>query len=165
NLTFADGSTGAWSREETVFDDVRQAGYWTGMVGWYHPYCDALPDRFDECVWMPMDPIPNAVFASMGRFAHEAVAALSLLVREGLENALQTDAQLDARRRQHADALSVIDARGRAMARRMRPGLAMIHYPVPHTPDIRDLVAPARESQWTGHYANALVADEVLASL
>ena len=164
-LKFDDGG-GRWATEPSPFTRVREKNFWTGMVGWYHPYCDALPGQFDWCEWTPFrterHQSGSIVEAGMKQ-AQEAAGAFSLLFRNNLDQRLLTQAQLDATRVEHLEVWRRAEAAGKALALAQRPGLAMIHYPVPHVPGILDLVSPGES--WTGYMGNAVLADRTLATL
>lgn len=54
--------TGDWKsfdQHQTVFQDALDAGYSTGIAGWYNPYCRILPDVLDRCFWVFSQPATN----------------------------------------------------------------------------------------------------------
>ncbi|MDQ3171868.1 MAG: sulfatase-like hydrolase/transferase [Acidobacteriota bacterium] len=164
-LRFDEGG-GRWATQASPFTRVREKNFWTGIVGWYHPYCDALPGQFDWCEWTPFTTERHqsaSIVEATLKQAQEAAGAFSLLFRNNLDQTLQTQAQLEQARHEHFDVWRRADARGKALALAQRPGLAMIHYPVPHAPGILQLVSPAES--WTGYLGNAVLADRTLAAL
>ena len=53
-LTVHDEKEDAWHafhQHDTVFQDALNAGYRTGISGWYNPYCRVLPSVLDTCFW------------------------------------------------------------------------------------------------------------------
>jgi hypothetical protein len=53
-LSLKDPNTGKWIpflQHQTVFQDAINAGYTTGVAGWYNPYCRILPEVLDHCFW------------------------------------------------------------------------------------------------------------------
>ena len=165
-LGFENGA-GPWSGEASMFTRVRARGFWTGIIGWYHAYCDALPGQFDACRWVPFQPERHQAASLLGAMRNQAqvaVGGFSLFLRNNIEDAFVSRAQLERGRLDHADAWRVVDESAKALARTQPPGLAFIHYPVPHAPEILDLVSPA-EGKWTGYFGNAVVADRTLAGL
>lgn len=164
SLRFADGGNGLWHEQDTVFHAVERMGYATGAVGWYHPYCAVFNGVLDACAWSPMDPPANTVRAGMHRHAQDALGALSLVYRAGLDEVLFTASQIQGKRAQHAAAHRFLSGRAEAIALEMPAGLLLAHYPLPHEPAIGDLVVP-RSGDWTGFYGNVVVADRALASL
>ncbi len=41
----------SWNCARNVFDDAREAGFNTAIVGWYHPYGRLLNRSLTECFW------------------------------------------------------------------------------------------------------------------
>ena len=164
SLRFADGGSGPWHEQDTVFHAVKRMGYATGAAGWYHPYCDVFGGLLDHCAWSPMDPPVDGIRAGMRRHAQSALGALSLVYRAGLDEVLLSASQIEWTRAQHLAALGHIAGRTEAIALAMPAGLLLAHYPVPHEPAIGDLVSPGT-GDWTGFYGNAILADRAFASL
>ena len=52
------GST-SFDQRKTVFQDAIDAGYKTGVDGWYLPYCRILPAVLDKCFWTYHQGIPG----------------------------------------------------------------------------------------------------------
>ena len=53
-ISLKNPSSGKWTRfqqHQTVFQDAIDAGYTTGIVGWYNPYCRIMPEVLDHCFW------------------------------------------------------------------------------------------------------------------
>jgi hypothetical protein len=60
-LALKDPATGKWNRfhqHQTVFQDAIDAGYITGLAGWYNPYCRILPEVLDHCFWTYRESTP-----------------------------------------------------------------------------------------------------------
>jgi hypothetical protein len=54
-VSLRDPSTGNWTafhQHQTVFQDAIDAGYTTGIAGWYNPYCRIMPEVLDHCFWI-----------------------------------------------------------------------------------------------------------------
>ena len=49
--------------EDSVFGDALQAGYRTGLAGWYNPYCRIFPRVLDRCEWRAHAIPPNMIAA------------------------------------------------------------------------------------------------------
>lgn len=136
-ITF-EGADGAvpWSRQPNVFQQAKQAGYRTGLVGWYHPYCRIFPGTFSACTWMPFrqgDPL-HPVIKSMNEFLMMAMppwARFDLVGRLGiLEPAWDTKFHTQTYSAIHEDALRLVAD--------PELDLVMVHWPVPHIPYIYD---------------------------
>ena len=55
-------ASGRWDRfqqHQTIFQDAIDAGYSTGVAGWYNPYCRILPAVLDHCYWMYHEMTPD----------------------------------------------------------------------------------------------------------
>jgi hypothetical protein len=53
-LDLHDPAARRWRRfdpQATIFADALDAGYKTGVVGWFNPYCRILPGVLDTCYW------------------------------------------------------------------------------------------------------------------
>ena len=164
-LRFADGK-GLWRDQPSPFKRVRAQGFWTGVVGWYHPYCDALPGQFDACEWVPFRTErhqTSSLYGAVLNRAQEAAGGFSPILRNAHDEALLTNAQLEQGRQEHLAAWRRISSRALALAAEQQPGLALVHYPVPHAPGILDLVSP--EEPWDGYFGNAVLADRSFAEL
>jgi hypothetical protein len=60
-LSLKDPSTGKWTpfqQRQTVFQDAIDAGYTTGLAGWYNPYCRIMPEVLDHCFWTYRESTP-----------------------------------------------------------------------------------------------------------
>lgn len=164
-LRFEDGSSGAWSRQESPFRRVRRAGLSTGVVGWLHPYCDTLPGQFDQCTWRPVLVPPASIPAAMRDHVQEVIRECSWPLRLLVTPWLLTPSQAEAQRHFHAETFRAIDTAAQDMMLDGGPGLYLAHYPVPHAPGVLDLLEPGTDQKWPDIYANAILADRVLSTL
>lgn len=60
-LSLRDPSSGKWAPfypRQTVFQDAIDAGYTTGIAGWYNPYCRIMPEVLDHCFWTYRESTP-----------------------------------------------------------------------------------------------------------
>jgi Sulfatase len=60
-LSLRDPSTGKWTsfqQHQTIFQDAIDAGYVTGIAGWYNPYCRIMPEVLDHCFWTYRESTP-----------------------------------------------------------------------------------------------------------
>ena len=63
-LSLRNASTQNWQAfdpHQTVFQDALNAGYSTGIAGWYNPYCRILPSVLDRCYWISHIQLPGAM--------------------------------------------------------------------------------------------------------
>lgn len=164
-LRFDDGTTGAWSRQDSPFRRVRRAGFATAAVGWFHPYCDALPGQFDACAWRSFQVPPGSVAEAMRNHIQGVVTGFSWPLRLAVSRWLPAPLQAEEHRRHHATTFRFVDERAQRLARREEAGLYLAHYPVPHPPGILRLAEPGGDSRWRGYYANAVLADRTIGEM
>ena len=120
-----------WTQHPNLFERVRESGANVGVSGWYHPYCRLFADSLTACTWAGL-PYWNSprVRDSFDQQWHEVVKPLPLANRWLRPGSRIRDA--------HRDAFERILAAALEMAPDPDLGLAMLHFPVPHHPDIYD---------------------------
>ncbi len=145
-----------WTQHPNLFERVRESGANVGVSGWYHPYCRLFADSLTACTWAGL-PYWNSprVRDSFDQQWHEVVKPLPLANRWLRPGSRIRDA--------HRDAFERILAAALEMAPDPDLGLAMLHFPVPHHPDIYDperraLSATDRRS----YFDNLALADRTL---
>jgi hypothetical protein len=67
-----------FDEHQTVFQDALDAGYSTGVAGWYNPYCRVVKDVLDRCTWTDRMPISNGMNTS-DTVLHNMVGPLNVL--------------------------------------------------------------------------------------
>lgn len=127
-----------WHRldgEKTVFNDAQKAGWRTGVVGWYNPYCTIYGAQIDNCYWNNLDMVdgPMAQTASFGRNVYTPLAALFREV-DSLERADRDHCTFDVRTRLK----TFLDLRQHTLDRLQadQSDFLFLHLPVPHSPNI-----------------------------
>ncbi|SEG25387.1 Sulfatase [Bryocella elongata] len=127
-----------WHRldgEKTVFNDAQKAGWRTGVVGWYNPYCTIYGAQIDDCYWNNLDMVdgPMSPTASFGRNMFTPIAAV---VREidSLDRADRDHCTFDVRTRLK----TYLDLRAKTLEKLQtdQSDFIFIHLPVPHSPNI-----------------------------
>jgi hypothetical protein len=120
-----------WAHHPNLFERVREVGVNAGVSGWYHPYCRLFADVLTACSWAGL-PYWNSprVRDSFDQQWHEIVKPLPLV-----NHWLRPGTRI---RGAHRDAYERIRAAALEMAPDPDLGLAMLHFPVPHHPDIYD---------------------------
>ncbi|MBW2286564.1 MAG: sulfatase-like hydrolase/transferase [Deltaproteobacteria bacterium] len=145
-----------WTQFPNLFQRVRESGANAGVSGWYHPYCRLFADALTACTWAGL-PYWNSprVRDSFDQQWHEIVKPLPLASRW-----LRPGTRI---RLAHRDAFERILAAALEMAPDPDLGFAMLHFPVPHHPDIYD---PERESlsltDRRSYFDNLALADRTL---
>jgi hypothetical protein len=127
-----------WHRldgEKTVFYDAQKAGWRTGVVGWYNPYCTIYGAQIDDCYWQNLDMLdgPMSPTASFGRNLYTPLAEV---VREmdSLQRADRDHCTFDVRTRLK----TYLDLRAKTLEKLKddQSDFIFLHLPVPHSPNI-----------------------------
>lgn len=154
-----------WSTQPTVFSRAHGAGYTTGIVGWYHPYCRLFGSSLTSCSWEPF----NAARANypIGKSMLEFVRMTtppflrSLFDRIGIEDP-------DWNTQYHIGSYRRLLTRAREVIVNPNLDLVLIHLSVPHPPFIYDrrqqrftLLADPQE----GYLDNLALADQTLGEI
>ena len=131
DLEIHDAQMSQWvpfDQEASIFGEAKQAGWSTGVVGWYNPYCHILRDVLDSCYWdvggsFPRDkqPIVNALAFPFDWWLSHFRAPVS---RTGDQ----------AHTRDHIDLTRAADA----LIRNESIRFVFLHLPIPHPPGIYD---------------------------
>jgi hypothetical protein len=120
-----------WSDQPNLFARVRARGVNAAVAGWYHPYCRLFAPVLSGCAWAGL-PYWNSerLRDSFGQQWHEVVKPLPLAggwLRPGTRI-----------RGAHRDAYQRIQRAALRMAGDAGMGFTLLHFPVPHHPDIWD---------------------------
>ena len=148
-----------WSGRQSLFARVRDGGANTAVAGWYHPYCRLFAQVVSACAWAGLPYWNSArLWDSFDQQWHEILKPLpftSRLLRPGTRI-----------RGAHRDAYERILAASLALAGDADFGFTLLHFPVPHHPDIWD---PERGelsvSDARSYFDNLELADRTLGDL
>jgi hypothetical protein len=151
------------SQQESVFQDARKLGLETGVVGWYHPYCDVIGDSLDRCFQLRTDlafyPIMrDSISASVKAELLRAIPMSYLL--------LYREDEAEVYRRSHIHELEEIRRAVSTSLAQFDRGLLFIHLPVPHPTGIfdRGTFGFSVEGQNT-YFDNLVLADRMLTEI
>jgi hypothetical protein len=157
-----------WSAFPNVFDDARELGFNTALVGWYHPYGRLLSRSLTEYFWTPQwlgggveeRFTPPTFVQSMWDRARLQVAMLPGVGHvPGLSPSLYE-------RRERMELFSLLLSRALEWAADPAIGLVLLHLPVPHPPSIyspsEGTLAPDGR---TGYLDNVVLADRTMGLL
>ena len=155
-ITFAgEGAPLSWSAAPNVFCDARADGFNTTLVGWYHPYCRMLAGCLTHCSFEPVytTVVDRAEHEALGdRMAEDALAVLPV---NGRRLAIRSYGRVRAQALQAASDPA--------------PGLAFVHFPIPHVPAIYDRaggrLTTTRPSHLAGYVDNVALVDRTLGEL
>jgi hypothetical protein len=167
-LSLRDPATGKWIPflpHETVFQDALDAGYTTGIAGWYNPYCRIMPQVLDHCFWTyrqftPANLSPNRSLATdLLRPFHYLLLDIKHLFGRG--PGAPTD-ELRNLRQHTADYRGLITA-GDADLSDPSIDFLFLHMPIPHPYGIYDRGKKAFATRATSYIDNLALCDEYLA--
>jgi Sulfatase len=143
--------SGAWevfNQHQTVFQDALNAGYSTGIVGWYNPYCRILPDVLDSCFWT---------------FSQAALSHMrsDFSLRENLMAPFRTVAHDDGRL--HIEDFRVLSQASDAVLEDRSLDFVLLHMPVPHPQGIYNRSTATFATEHASYVDNLALADRYLA--
>jgi hypothetical protein len=120
-----------WSEYRNVFQAARSLGVNVGVAGWYHPYCRIVFEAVSDCTWagLPYWNSPRVV-DSLDQLWQEVLDPIPIVgARSGPGTRV---------RRAHLEAFARIRTAALRIAADPEIGLALLHFPIPHHPDIYD---------------------------
>jgi hypothetical protein len=157
-----------WSAFPNVFDDARELGFNTALVGWYHPYGRLLSGNLTEYFWTPqwLDPgieqrfTPPSFAQSMWNRARLQLAALPGVGHlPGVYSSLYE-------RQERIQLFSLLLSRALEWVADPAIGLVLLHLPVPHPPSIYSPSEGALAANGhMGYLDNIVLADRTLGLL
>ena len=136
----------SWSAQPNIFSRARELGFNTALVGWYHPYCRILGSSLTRCAWLGQGPIANvkeeidrppasgasAVAFSMYSYARQLVRAAPVVAVIFPEQ----DDKGEIVRRKQVLFFNTMYRQALEAAKDPDLGLVMIHWSIPHFPNI-----------------------------
>ncbi len=169
-LSLKDPSTGKWTpfhQHQTIFQDAIDAGYITGIAGWYNPYCRIMPEVLDHCFWTYHESTP----ANLSPNRSLAVDLLRPFRRLWLDTkhlfgrgpGASTDESRDIR--QHSTDYRNLLAAGDAYLADPSINFLFLHMPIPHPYGFYDRRKKVFSTKHTSYIDNLALADLYLAHL
>jgi hypothetical protein len=169
-VSLEDPSTGKWigfHQHQTVFQDAIDAGYTTGIAGWYNPYCRIMPEVLDHCFWIyrestPANLSPNRSLAvDLLRPFHYLWLDTKHLFGRGPGS--PTDERRDIR--QHSSDYNRLRVAGDAFLADPSIDFLYLHMPIPHPYGFYDRKKKAFSTTHTSYVDNLALADRYLAHI
>ncbi len=153
------GSEDCWEDFPNLFARARDAGFNAAVAGWYYPYCRLFERALTACAWAGLPYWEEESWGdSIGRLWEELLRPVPL-VRTWLSPSERS-------RRAHLRAYREILGAALAMVSDPAIGLALLHFPVPHRPDIFDRQRGVESVEGRNSYLdNLALADRTLAAL
>lgn len=163
SLIFApDGSTARFSQTRNIFDDSRNLGAASGLVGWFHPYCRVIGSSLDECYWRPLPRPPP--FMSVGDLAMKEARDSAVFLP--LAGHLFRSPAPAIDRGWRAQILNDMLLKALALVADDKVRLAFIHLPIPHPPGVYDRERGRIVTAPNSNYLdNLALADRILGEL
>jgi hypothetical protein len=139
-----------WSGQPNLFSRAREAGFNTALAGWYHPYCRILGQSLTRCAWegetlashftgefdgRPSLSLPGGAQGIMPHmYSHATKVALTIPLATFVFPQ-RVDIE-ELRRRKHFSDFNSIYRQAMEAATDPDLGVIMIHWPIPHYPNI-----------------------------
>jgi hypothetical protein len=157
----------------TVFQDALNAGYSTGVAGWYNPYCRMTAAVLDQCAWVFRMPVSNGMSVS-DSVLHNMVGPLNMVAwmlstagPEKLQRAVirhRFPGSAGAEAQDHLADFEQVYAAANKLVDDPKASFILLHLPIPHPVGIYDRATGAVEP--TGSYIdNLALADKCLANI
>ena len=139
----------SWRGQPNIFSRAREAGFNTALAGWYHPYCRILGESLTRCAWegetlvslftgedetarLPLSADAQGIMPHM--MSHATKVALTIpLASIVFPHRLDIK---ELRRRKHFSDFNSIYRQAIEAATDRDLGVIMIHWPIPHYPNI-----------------------------
>jgi hypothetical protein len=167
-VSMHDTASKRWVRFQqhgTVFQDAIDAGYSTGVAGWYNPYCRTLPAVLDHCYWMYHETTP-AGFSSDSSISANLLLPFRLALLDvrhffGGGPGSPSDELLDIQ--MHTADYRELLAAGDSLLSDPSVDFVFLHMPVPHPYGFYDRKSESFATRHTSYIDNLALADRYLA--
>ncbi len=159
----------SFDQHQTVFQDALDAGYRTGVAGWYMPYCRILPEVLDQCTWSYRERSKGGM-RPQGTLAENAVRPFADALRSA-EDVVERSLRLKPGRHEGAVSTGASahaeDYRGLMLAADrllLDPsvGFVLLHLPIPHLEGIYNRRTAEIASGPSTYLDNLALADRAL---
>jgi hypothetical protein len=169
-VSLHDSASDRWTpfdQHQTVFQDALDAGYNTGLAGWYNPYCRILPKVLDHCFWTyrestPANLSPNRSLAfDILRPFHYLLLDTKHLLGHG--PGAPSDESRDIR--QHATDYRKLFAAGDEYLTDPSINFLFLHMPIPHPYGFYDRKKKSFSTRHTSYIDNLALCDQYLAHI
>lgn len=119
----------------TVFADARRAGWRTGAVGWYNPYCTLYGGALDSCYWSNLDRLEGNM-AQRASFVRNTWRPLAEAATELVSPAAADRERCNFDVRQRYETYRDLDAHAKRMMAEDQADFMFLHLSTPHSPNI-----------------------------
>jgi hypothetical protein len=138
-----------WSAQPNIFSRAHEEGFNTALVGWFHPYCRIIGSSLTKCVWeenplsfrlarqaTPGSPPTGA--QGVASYMYDYVREVALTYPPVALIAPRGPDTQELLRRQRVSGFRNIHREAIAAATDPSLDVVMIHWPIPHDPNIYD---------------------------
>jgi hypothetical protein len=125
-----------WSRQPNIFSRAREEGFNTALFGWYHPYCRILGASLRACDWQDGVSRIDGPGVMPAMYEHARKVALTPPIAPLVFPPLK-DRWARGRKKHLSDFNSIYRDAIKAAADPAF-GVVMVHWPIPHHPNIYD---------------------------
>jgi hypothetical protein len=170
--------TGEWhlfDQHDTVFQDALNAGYSTGIAGWYNPYCHFMPSVLDHCFWtyrientngmVPGESVSFNSLASVKLLATRVFTVGPKRMQLFLMRRLHIPLMREITTELHIEDYKELSAESDKLLRDRSAGFVLLHLPVPHPWGIWDRKTGEFTLNGSSYINNLVLADKCLAEL
>lgn len=168
-VSIHDTASGRWDpfqQHKTVFQDAIDAGYSTGVAGWFNPYCRILPAVLDHCYWtFSKDNMP-AGFSPDKTVGANLVLPFRMLwldIKGFLAHGTRPPSEERIDIQLHTADYRDLLAAGDSLLSDQSVGFVFLHMPVPHPYGFYDRKSESFATRHTSYIDNLALADRYLA--
>ena len=158
-----------WDSSTTVFADARKAGFNSGLIGYYLPYCRILNDNLSQCEWFDIARQHNSYYIGSGIPGPAEVPGIMLnQARSVFETHLISPFGQSLPTQKHAYEYQKVLESARTMAVDRRLSLTLLHVPIPHWPyfyNSRTGSYDRKNSLVSGYFDSLILADRMFGIL
>jgi hypothetical protein len=152
----------AFDPHNTIFQDALDAGFHTGIAGWYNPYCRILPEVLDHCFWISRMSAENSMYADVP-VTENVTAVLREVLGRGLRFVGFRRTLGNRDNEFHIADYRDLLAAGDARLADSGSDFLLLHMPVPHPEGIYDRRRRVFVTEHASYLDNLALADRYLA--
>jgi hypothetical protein len=150
---------------QTIFNDARNSGWRTAVVGWYNPYCTVYGDALDSCYWTYEDPL-GIDTAQGANFWGNVRRPLKEIAAQMYSPGLEAEQVCDFGVAQRVKSYLELVKHTHNVLEGDQADFIFLHLPIPHPPAIWDRLNDRFESKCGNSYVDSLaLADHTLGDI
>lgn len=145
---------------DSVFGDAQRAGWRTGLVGWYNPYCSAYAGAIEDCYWANWDKI-NGPMALDHTVTRNVTESLHEVERRTLTPAKSEHTLCDDDVTQRLRTWFDLEQHAVKLLQTDQADFVFLHLPIPHSPGIWSRITGTYTSSCGSSYLDNLAFADV----